>query len=162
MYQINDVIVYGNSEVCKIESIGTPSFIDTDDIYYYLKPLTNPTSTLYVKTNNTNRPMRSILSKENAKQLMNELPSLTGLYNKNDKLREKEFKDIIKSCDCKKLLQMLKGILLEKKEKEENGKKLSLNDEQTFHRVETCLAIEFSAIFEQPIEQMKETLIVSL
>lgn len=156
MYQVNDVVVYGNNEVCKIETIDIPDFIETTEKYYYLKPLSNPSSILYVKTTNTQKPMRGILSKENAEELLSEIPSIEALYNKNDKLREKEFRDIIRSCDCKQLLQMLKGILLTKQEKEITGKKLSLNDEQNFHKVETCLANEFSEIFNISVEQAKK------
>ena len=100
--------------------------------------------------------MRNILSKENAEDLLSELPTIEALYNQNDKVREKEFRDIIRSCDCKQLLQMLKGILLEKKQKETTGKKLSLNDEQNFHKVESCLANEFSEIFHISVEQAKK------
>lgn len=158
MYQVNDVVVYGNSEVCTIESIGTPDFIESGEQYYYLKPLNNPTSTLYVKTTNYQKPMRSILTKENAEKLLNEIPNIDGLYNTNDKVREKEFRDILRSCDCKQLLQMLKGILLIKKEKQCTGKKLSLNDEQNYNKVETCLANEFSVIFQTTIDQAKKQL----
>ncbi|HAB59536.1 MAG TPA: hypothetical protein DCE48_02275 [Lachnospiraceae bacterium] len=156
MYQVNDVIVYGNNEVCKIETIDIPDFIETTEKYYYLRPLSNPASILYVKTTNTQKPMRNILSKENAEDLLSELPTIEALYNQNDKVREKEFRDIIRSCDCKQLLQMLKGILLEKKLKETTGKKLSLNDEQNFHKVESCLANEFSEIFHISVEQAKK------
>lgn len=156
MYQVNDVIVYGNNEVCKIETIDIPDFIETTEKYYYLRPLSNPASILYVKTTNTQKPMRNILSKENAEDLLSELPTIEALYNQNDKIREKEFRDIIRSCDCKQLLQMLKGILLQKKQKETTGKKLSLNDEQNFHKVESCLANEFSEIFHISVEQAKK------
>lgn len=158
MYQVNDVIVYGNSEVCKIETIGTPDFVESTEQYYYLKPLNNPTSTLYVKTTNSSKPMRSVLTKENAEELLNEIPKIDGLYNRNDKVREKEFRDILRSCDCKQLLQMLKGIILVKKEKEGTGKKLSLNDEQNYNKAESCLANEFSVIFHTTIEQAKKQL----
>lgn len=156
MYQVNDVVVYGNNEVCKVENIDIPDFIETTEKYYYLKPLSNPTSLLYVKTTNTQKPMRSILSKENAEELLSEIPSIEALYNKNDKIREKEFRDIIRSCDCKQLLQMLKGLFLEKKQRESTGKKLSLNDEQNYHKVESCLANEFSEIFHISVEQAKK------
>ena len=156
MYQVNDVIVYGNNEVCKIGTIDIPDFIETTEKYYYLRPLSNPASILYVKTTNTQKPMRNILSKENAEDLLSELPTIEALYNQNDKVREKEFRDIIRSCDCKQLLQMLKGILLEKKQKETTGKKLSLNDEQNFHKVESCLANELSEIFHISVEQAKK------
>lgn len=156
MYQVNDIVVYGNNEVCKIETIDIPDFIETTEKYYYLKPLSNPTSILYVKTTNTQKPMRSILSKESAEEILSEIPFIEALYNKNDKIREKEFRDILRSCDCKQLFQMFKGILLEKKQKEITGKKLSLNDEQNYNKVESCLANEFSEIFHISVEQAKK------
>lgn len=155
MYKVNDVIVYGNNEVCRIENIAIPDFIETNDEYYYLKPLSNPTSIIYVKTS-TQKPMRSILSKENAEELLRELSSTEAVYDKNDRIRGKEFHDIIRSCDCKGLLQMLKGIRLKKEQKESTGKRLSLDDEKYYNKVESSLSIEFSQIFHISVEQAKK------
>jgi CarD family transcriptional regulator len=155
MYKVNDVIVYGNNEVCRIENIAIPDFIETNDEYYYLKPLNNPTSIIYVKAN-TQKPMRSILSKEKAEGLLKELSSTEAVYDKNNKIREKEFHDIIRSCDCEQLLRMLKGISLKKEQKESTGKRLSLDDEKYYNKVESCLSIEFSQIFHISVEQAKK------
>lgn len=158
MFQINDVVVYGYSEVCLVKDIKTPDFIKTGEEYYFLQPLTHKGSTLYVKTANIQKAMRVILSKDKAEEIMNDIQDLPALYNENDKVREKEYLGIITACDCIGWFQALKGLSQEKKRRNDAGLKLNMVDEKNYKRVETCIASEFSMIFNISTEQVRENL----
>jgi len=158
MFQINDVVVYGYSEVCLVKDIKTPEFIKTGEEYYFLQPLTHKASTLYVKTANNQKAMRVIMSKDKAEEIMNDIQELPALYNENDKLREKEYLSIITACDCVGWFQALKGLSQEKKRRNDAGLKLNMVDEKNYKRVETCIASEFSMIFNISTEEVRENL----
>ncbi|MEG2349159.1 MAG: CarD family transcriptional regulator [Hungatella sp.] len=162
MYQINDVIVYGCSEVCSIKDIGVPDFIETGEEYYYLQPVCNEATTLYVKIANSKKTMRDILSKEEATELLYDGSKINALYDKNDKVREREYSSIIRSCECIQWMEMLKGITTEKLRRAAQGKKLSMNDEQYMKKVENSLAAEFSIIFHITMAQAKENITLAI
>ncbi|WMJ89033.1 CarD family transcriptional regulator [Anaerocolumna sp. MB42-C2] len=155
MYQINDMIVYKNSGVCRIEDIGIPCFVETQEQYYQITPIFDLNGKLYVKINRDKLMFRSITSLEEAELFLSELPSMNGIYNANDKTREKEYRDILKACECKQCLSMLKGILRERNKKLETGKTLNMTDERNLQRVEKLLNDEFSIVFNITTEQAK-------
>lgn len=155
MYQINDVIVYENGGVCKIKDIGVPDFLKTDEQYYKMQPVSGDGGTIYVKINNDNNFMRSVISKEEAEYLLSELPKMKALYDGIDKIREKEYRDIIKSCECRQCFQMLKGILKERSRREEGGKKLNMYDDRNLQKVVKLLSAEYSVVFNITMEQAK-------
>ncbi len=155
MYQINDIIVYENGGVCKIKDIGVPDFLKTNEQYYKMQPVSNDGGTIYVKTNNDKIIMRLIISREEAEDFLLELPRMEALYDENDKIRQKEFHDIIKSCECKQYFQMLKGIMIERSRKIKDGKKLNMNDEKILQKVEKLLSEEYSMVFNISMYQAK-------
>lgn len=162
MFKVNDVVVYGYSEVCCVKDIGVPDFVTNEEPYYYLQPVCNASSTIYVKTSNATNAMRCIISPQKAEEILSELPSIEGLYDKNDRVREKEYKDLMLACDFDKCVQMLKGITIEKGVKEKNGKKLNMNDERNLHKVENCLAAEFAMCLQITIPQAKDKIYACL
>lgn len=158
MFNVNDVVVYGNSDVCCVKEINRPDFVQNEDFYYYLQPVCNTASTIYIKISDTTKYIRPIITKERAEELLGNLPELDGLYDHNDKIRDKEYREVISSCDYEKNLLMLKGIITEKHLREKKGKKLNMNDERNLHRVENCLAAETSMCFHITMSQAKEKL----
>ena len=75
MFAIEDYIIYGNHGVCKVENIGTVSLpmADKDKIYYTLRPVYMNEAVVYAPVENPKSVMRSILSKEEAEQLILEI-----------------------------------------------------------------------------------------
>ena len=155
MFQINDMIVYKNSGVCRIEDIGVPYFLETKEQYYKIIPICDVSGKLYVKVCRDKLMFRSITSLGEAELYLSELSSMDGIYNANDKATEKEYRDILKDCECKQCLSMLKGIVHEHNKKIKTGKNLNMADERNLQRVEKLLDDEFSIVFNITTEQAK-------
>lgn len=147
MYKVNDVVVYGCSKVCFIKKIGTPDFMSKPQNYYWLQPVGDTTTMLYVKTEHEDK-MRSILTKGQADELMRELPEMEEMYDSSNKVRDREYIQVMKSRDCGEWLKMWKGITVEKMRKEQDGKSLNASDESNLKRVQDCISSEFSAVFQ--------------
>ncbi len=155
MYQINDMVVYKNGGVCRIEDIGVPYFVETKEQYYKIIPLCDESGKIYVKISNDKVMFRSLISISEAELYLAELPNMNGLYNTNDKARDKEFRDVLKSCECKQCLCMLKGIIDEHNKKVKTGKNLNMTDEKNLQQVEKLLNTEFAVVFNISMEQAK-------
>ncbi|MGB8454238.1 MAG: CarD family transcriptional regulator [Anaerocolumna sp.] len=155
MYQINDMVVYKNGGVCKIEDIGIPYFVETKEQYYKMIPLCDENGKLYVKMSNDKLMFRSLISTSEAESYLEQLSDMDGLYNINDKAREKEYRDVLRSCECMQCLCMLKGILREHNKKIKTGKNLNMMDEKNLQQVEKLLNTEFAVVFNISTEQAK-------
>ena len=52
MFKINESVVYEGRGVYNIEKIDMLDFLNTNEMYYILKPVCNDGGTIYIKTNN--------------------------------------------------------------------------------------------------------------
>ena len=64
MYQINDVVVYKSNGVCKIEDIGIPDFVSSEETYYQIRPFYEQGGKIYVKISNGDTVLRPTITKE--------------------------------------------------------------------------------------------------
>jgi len=152
MYQINDVVVYENGGVCKIKDIVVPDFLKTNEQYYKMQPLGDENGIIYVKTSNDKLVLRPVITREQAEAILLELPNMEALFDENDKIRDKEYRDVIKSCECGPCFQMLKGITKERNRRMKDGKKLNASDDRNLQKVEKLLSAEFSVVFNISVE----------
>lgn len=147
MYKINDVVVYGCSKVCSIKEIGVPDFMKKPEKYYWLQPIGDKTTMLYVKMENNDK-MREILSPGQADDLIRNIPEMEEMYDRSNKIRDREYTQVLKSRDCLEWFRMWKGISMEKIRKSEGGKSLNASDEGNLKRVEDCISSELSAVYQ--------------
>ena len=161
MFAIEDYIIYGNHGVCKVENIGTMSLpmADKDKIYYTLRPVYMNEAVVYAPVENPKSVMRSILSKEEAEQLILEIPQLESVWIENEKEREVLYKEALKSCDCRKLIRMIKTLYDRKMNRIRDGKKVTVVDERYFRQAEEQLYGELAFAMEMERSQMGDYLV---
>ena len=112
MFAVGDYIIYGNHGVCRVDKIGTVSLsmADKNKEYYTLCPIYKNDATVYAPVENPKSIIRPILTKEEAEELINEIPSLDMVWIGNDKERELQYKAALRSCDCKELIRIIKTL----------------------------------------------------
>lgn len=155
MYEVNDVIVYENGGVCRIKEISVPTFLKTEEEYYTMERIGENGGTNYIKIENDKILMRSVITKLEAERILLEAPNMNALYHENEKIRDKEFKEIFKGCECDKYIKMLKGIYGERNRRSKIGKRINMSDERYLKRVEKLLGTEFSIVFDVTVDQAK-------
>ena len=155
MFQINDIVVYENGGVCRVEKIGTPDFVKSGDVYYTLQPVFDHAGTIYVKVKNDRHVIRSVISKEEAKEYLDHVGEIKPLYSDNDKQRDKDFKDALRSCELEQWFSMLKGIKKESDRRQADGKKLNMSDERNMQKVGKLLTTEYSAVLEISLDEAR-------
>ena len=146
MFQVNDVVVYGNHGVCKITDVGplSMSLADKDTIYYTLCPVYQRETLFYAPVDNQKVLIRPLITKEEAERLIENIPNIDSIWITNEKERESLYKSIIKTCDCKELIKIIKTLYQRKESRIQDGKKITSVDERYFRMVEGQLYEELA------------------
>lgn len=156
MLEVNDLIMYGTTGVCRVESIGCPNIsgVDQSKLYYVLKPL-HRDGTTYTPVD-TNTFFRPIITSKATHQLIDQIPSIEpNVNNGNLKVLEDCYKAAIQTHDCVDLIQIIKTVRAKNSIALSNGKKLSQIDQRYMKKAEDLLYGEFSAALDIPKETVK-------
>jgi len=145
MFKVGDFIVYGTKGVCKVEDITEMQMGDMPrGQYYVLQPVGQTGSKIYVAVGNQKTMMRSILTEEQAKELIHSIPEIELLWIDNDKAREEKYKACIRTCECRELVKIIKMLYLRKQKRISEGKKITATDEKYLRIAEDNLYAELS------------------
>ncbi|MGN1159805.1 MAG: CarD family transcriptional regulator [Lachnospiraceae bacterium] len=150
MFEVNDVIVYGKSGICKVEEIGTISLsmADKKREYYTLCPIYQHEAVIYVPVDNSKTIMRPVISKAEAKQLIEEIPKIQTVWIGNEREREAQYRSALSTCDCRELVKIIKTLYQRKKSRIRDGKKVTVVDERYFRMAEDQLYGELAYVLE--------------
>lgn len=146
MFSVGEYIVYGLNGVCRVEEIGpmNMSGVESDKIYYTLLPLYTKGSRVFTPVDNQKVVMRPVITKQEACQLIDDMPSIDGIEVVDDKRRELAYKEAVKTCDCRELIRIINTALKRKEERLAQGKKMSACDERYLKQAQDTLYGEFA------------------
>ena len=140
MYQIGDYIVKSVNGICEVKDIIHPDFVDdTKKLYYLLQPLSDEKTLLYVPTSRNDGSMRPVITEKEAQELIQMIPAINEPWINNERDRERNYKEAIKSNNPQKLIGIIKLIYQRKKMRQEQGKKTTIIDNQYFDKAENLL-----------------------
>ena len=146
MFQVNDVVIYGHHGVCEITNVGTLKMpmADQEKLYYTLRPVYHKESSVYAPVENRKIVMRSVITKDEAENLIQNIPRIETVWIVNEKAREVQFKEAMQTCDCEELVKIIKTLYLRKQQRLESGKKVTVVDEKYFRQAEDKLYEELA------------------
>lgn len=164
MFEKGELIVYGRNGVCLVEDITPMNMdgIDSERLYYVLRPLNSQGSTIFTPIDNKKVPMRKIITKKEALELIEHIPEIDVLTISNEKLCEEQYKAALQTCECAEMVRVLKTIYLKKQKRIAAGKKMTSTDEKYFHMAENCLYTELSVLIDIPKDKMEEYITAKL
>ena len=147
MYQIGELVQYGNSGVCRIEEIvqGVPG-LQKEMACYLLIPINGKDGKIYSPVDSGKVKMRRILSGEEVKELLEKAPGIEELTIQNEKQCESIYKVELYSVDCYRWLGLLKTLYTRRAARLLAGKKVTATDERYMKNVEERLKEEFSIV----------------
>lgn len=145
-------VVYGTNGICVIEDIKPISF-DYDNkekMYYILKPLSNPSSTIFVPLDNKvlESRLRDIMTKEEINSLILHIGDKEIKWDKDRRSRNEKFHEILAGGVREDLLLMIRCINTKKQELTSEGKHLPATDSNTLKTAERLLEEEFSYVLD--------------
>lgn len=132
MFGVGDYVMKNLNGVCRIDDITHLNFsgVDKDKLYYVMTPVEGNKSTVYVSVDTADNNIRRAMTKDEAEDVLKSIPTISELWVENDKLREQQYKNAIKSSDPVALIGIIKTIYVRKKLREEQGKKNTAIDER--------------------------------
>ena len=147
MYQIGELVQYGNSGVCKVEEIvqGMPG-LEQDIPCYLLIPVSKKDGKIYSPVEIGETRMRRILSGEEINVFLKKALESEGLSITNEKQCESIYREELHSGDCYRWLILLKTLYARKASRIATGKRVTATDERYLKNVEDRLKEEFNII----------------
>ena len=139
MYEIGQLIVYGNEGVCRVEEIGTPkiSGVDKHRDYYTLAPIYRE---------------GKVFTPVDSKVFMR--PEV--YENANLRFLNEHYQHCLQNYTCADLLQLIKDVRAKRCRMIERGKKLGLVDERYMKRAEEMLHGELAVALGMTREQVPQ------
>lgn len=159
MYKVGDLIIYGSTGVCRIADITVLDHmgINKDHLYYVLEPLYQ-NCTIFAPVNTTKIFMRPILTKDEAKKLIDTIPSIEVEVYHSSALNQLtgHYKASLETHDCSDLLEMCMSIYAKKQLFEDQKRKFGAVDEKFMKHAEELLLGELSVALDIDKEQVSE------
>ncbi|MBQ3692675.1 MAG: CarD family transcriptional regulator [Clostridia bacterium] len=149
MYELNEVLVYGNNGVCKVVDIRKEKFTGSPAMYYILSPVFGGQSTLYVPIENTalSSKLRPVMLKETLDEMLTEAKASEAKWENNDKARGEQFHTVVSNGLSSELLTVLKSLVIHRNELKNTVKKLHNSDERTLALCEKIVGEEYAYAF---------------
>lgn len=164
MFAVDDIIVYGNTGVCKVLKIDTLeiSGIDKARLYYYLKPLFSA-ETIYAPVD-TKVFMRHIITKQKIDEVIALIPQIkaTPVNERNIQTLAEEYNKAFESHECIDLIRLLMSIYTKRNLLENDGRKFGQTDERFMKKAEDLLYGEFSVVLNIPKDKVEEYIATKL
>jgi CarD family transcriptional regulator len=158
MYQIGDYIVKPMNGVCKVADIVhlDMSMADKDRQYYLLIPLEDASGKIYVPTDASNTAVRKVMSEGEAREFIDEIPKIEATWIDNERKRQEKYKEVVKSCDPKALVGIIKMAYIRRRKRMEQGKKNTVVDERYFKMAENHLYSELGFALHKERQEICE------
>jgi len=155
MFKKGEYIIYGSSGVCLVEDITIPDFIgDAQTNYYVLAPVRD-TGKIYIPVN-TNKFMRPIITKQQAMELIAQIPSIQQdeFQGRDHRMLAEHYKHSLDSHELSDLVQLIKTIYLKNEDLATRGKRPSNTDMQYMKKAEDLLHSELSIALGIPFHEV--------
>lgn len=137
MFKVNQLVVYENSGVCRVEKIEEAPFPSGPKTCYILKPVYTKEGTIYSPVNNPNVVMRPVITKEEAMDLIHSIPETEVQTFEGLRASELEgkYRDAARSQQCHDLIPLAMAIYKKSRNARKAGKKVSEVDDRFLKRL---------------------------
>ena len=101
MFSAGDYVHHVTGGLCLVEEITTldMSGVDSKKLYYRLKPIGETSGTLYSPVDNPRTVMRKAVGEQEARMLIDDMPSIETLWIPEERAREQRYKEALMSMD---------------------------------------------------------------
>ena len=161
MYSIGQYISYGNSGVCEV--VGTREIESAQPgagmkECYILRPLHDKSCTITTPVDNQKVIMRDLISPEETRQLLADIPEMETLPDQSARQQELSYQKALHSGDCKQWICLVKTLNRRIRSRIANGKKVTATDDRYFKAATEKLTEELSVVLGIGADEIKEIL----
>ena len=158
MFQAGDLVIYGTTGVCRVESIDQPNKTGPDRHrkYYQLKPLYQD-GVIFTPGDSTKVSIRPVISREEAECLIDLIPSMQAEAYRAPTLQAlaQHYQTAVRSHNCRDLIELMMSIYTKQKQAESQKRRLGMVDERYMKQAERLLYGEFAIALDLPVEEVQ-------
>ncbi len=155
MFEIGEYVHYSAAGVCQVAAITTMDLGGGEKPYYELHPIYEPGRIIYTAVGTEAPRMRHVLTREEASQLIREIPQIKGLWVPEEKTRETQYKDALKTGECTNWIKIIKTVYVRRRERESGGKRITATDERYLKMAEDKLYGELALALDMQKNDME-------
>lgn len=162
MFEKGEYLIYGHNGICKVEDMThlNLSGVDKGKLYYVLAPVNKKESRIYYPVDREkDGRARRIITREEAEQLLQEIPQIEQIKVTNDKLREDAYKQALYSSDCRKWVSIIKTLFLRRQDRLQHGKRVASVDERYMKMAEDAFYSEVAFVMGKEKEEIENFVI---
>ena len=159
MFQAGDLLVYGTTGVCRVLSIDRRQervgSMRQERLYYQLKPIYQG-GLIYTPVDNDKVSMRPIISRQEAEDLISEIPTLhpAACRASTTQALTQQYQASLRQHDCRSLVELAMSIHAKRRQAESQNRRLGMVDERYLKRAEEQLYGELAAALDMPRDQV--------
>lgn len=163
LYSKGEKVVCKGTGVCEIIDIRKEKFLDTAEKYYVLMSVNEVCPTkIFVPVANEAVRLRPLITKEEIYSFVKAVRQEDSLWTEDEKQREREFSEILKSEDFSKIIKLISEIYSYEKERKKNGGKIRLSDEKILKEAEKMISTEFAFVLDISPKEVKSFILKEL
>lgn len=157
MYAVGDYLMHEKSGVCVVEDISVKAMSGkgSEKKYYSLRPLFDKDSIVLTPVDSKVR-MRDVMSSDDIAALLNKVPQLPFIEEKNPRVITEIFKAKISSFDIAELATVVKSIYIRKEIRIAKGKKAMSSDEKIMQFAGKRLFEEMAFVLHEDVKEAEE------
>lgn len=144
MFEKGSFVVNANNGICEISEVVTMNTTGEEKEYYVLVPIEEKTAKVFLPVDIAEKRIRPAMKKDEAWMLIREIKAVDETLVENEKDREKIYKEAISSREPKRLIGIMKTMYIRRKQRLEDGKKITAVDERYFKLAENHLYSELA------------------
>ncbi len=158
MFKVGDFIVYESRGICKVENITELNLpgATKGQKYYELKPVYEETGKIYSAVDSDKVLMRRMITGEEAKALIDDIPNIPEMWIGDEKQRELRYKEAMRSGDCRQWVSIIKTLYLRRQDRLAQGKKTTNTDDRYFKKAGDNLHGELAMALGMEKSEMEE------
>ena len=160
MFQAGDLLVYGTTGVCRVLSIDRRQervgSTRQERLYYQLKPIYQG-GLIYTPVDNDKVSMRPIISRQEAEDLISEIPTLhpAACRASTTQALTQHYQTSLRRHSCRSLMELTMGIYQKRRRAEAQNRRLGMVDQRFMKQAEQLLYGELSAALDIPYEEVQ-------
>ena len=161
MFKKGEFVVYEAKGLCEITDITE---LDLGGAikgrkYYVLKPVYDEGGTIYSAVDNAKVTIRRMITRQEAEEILSEIPEIKSLKIPDEKQRENRYKEAMHSCDCRQWISMIKTLYVRRENRLMNGKKTTNTDDRYYKKAGDSLHGELAMAMGMDKSEMENIIL---
>ena len=156
MYQAGDLIMYGSTGVCRVESVGKLDGNPRDNTQYYKLAPVFDTETIYTPID-TKAFMRPVMTREQAEELIARIPDIPDdvCGGCDIKMLSERYRACLNTHENDDLIRLIKSVYLKNERSIKAGRHMGQIDQQYMKRAEKLLYGKLAVALDMEFDQIQ-------